>query len=182
MKRIILLTAAVGLAGAIGTPGAQAGGTTYRAPYSAGPQTANVGSGYIDVNTDTGEVTVFKVNPVPGAIGCSAQGAMGYLQVSHPINGTEDKVMLVYKNASLTQYSWLKVNVYATSDGATKAVGSFSQRGQKVAETGTIVVPLDTAGLEGATGALTIDFGIETGSACPNADGGTVTFPAVAVN
>jgi len=186
IKKAILLIAAVGVAGVAGIPTAQANGTTYRAPYQAGPSGGTAGDGGLErthssVDPATGTVSVFQASVVPGPVGCAATGPMAYLQVQHPINGDEDKVLIAYDDATLSQYSWLKVNVYAPVDGETIAIGSFAQRGQKVAEDGNIVVALDDVALEpGST--MTINFGIEVGSACPNVDGGTVKFPTVAVN
>ncbi len=182
MKRSILLITAVGLA--LGMPDAQASyNTTYRAPYEAGPS-ADAGSGatrdYTDVNTATGEVTVLRANATPGAIGCAARGNYAYLRVEHPVGDRVKQVTVVYEKASITPFTWLKVNVRGQVGGVDQYVGSQDVRGQKLNESGNLIVEIKRAPDLGST--MTIDFGIETASACPNADGGTATFPAVAVS
>lgn len=186
MKRIILLLAAVGLAAAsvVGPPGAQAGGTTYRAPFEVGPASSSADDDggeytYSSVNPATGQVDVLSLNVVPGAIGCGATGAFGYLRVSHPVTGSIGKVMFAYSGASLTQYAWLKLNVRGVVDGVEQYLGSQQARGQMVHESGTFVTELNKQPDLGSV--MTVDFGIESGSACPNADGGRVTFSAVTV-
>lgn len=182
MKRTILL-AALGVALVSSAPSAQAGGTVYRAPYQAGPVAAAARQPAVDraeANTSTGEVTVIRANATPGAIGCAATGGFAYLRVEHPATGAERHVHVVYEKASITPFTWLKVNVRGVSDGADVYVGSTQLRGQLVNESGVLTV--DLTEVPDAGSAMTIDFGIETASACPNADGGTARFSAVTVN
>lgn len=186
MKRILLLIAAIGLAaGTLATsPSASASGTTYRAPYATGPVSDPEDDGggeftYSDVDPATGQVDIMSLNIVPGAIGCAATGAFGYLRVVHDVTGPVNKVMFAYSGASLTQYAWLKLNVRGIVGGAEQYIGSKAVRGQMVHDSGTFVADLDKAPDVGTQ--MTIDFGIESGSACPNADGGRATFSAVSV-
>lgn len=186
MKRILLLIAAIGLAGAtlVTAPSASAGGTTYRAPFQAGPASTSADDDggeftYSSVNPSTGQVDVMSLNIVPGAIGCGATGAFGYLRVNHTVGGAIDKVMFAYSGASLTQYAWLKLNIRGVVNGVEQYLGSKAVRGQMVHDSGTFVTALDKQPDLGSV--MTIDFGIESGSACPNADGGRVTFSTVTV-
>jgi hypothetical protein len=185
MKRILLLIAAIGLAaGTLATPPASASGTTYRAPYAMGPVSDPEDDGggeftHSGVNPATGQVDILSLNIVPGAIGCAATGAFGYLRVIHDVTGPVSKVMFAYSGASLTQYAWLKLNVRGIVGGAEQYIGSKAVRGQMVHDSGTFVAELDKAPDLGSQ--MTIDFGIESGSACPNADGGRATFATVTV-
>ncbi len=182
MKRTFFLLAASGALLLTSGPSAQAGGTTYRAPYERGPggPAAPSRTQYSDVNTNTGQVTILSASLTPGAIGCAANGSYGYLRVNHPVTAAVGKVSVVYEKASITPFAWLKVNVRGVVNGVDTYLGSKQLRGQLVNDSGTLVADLDKAPDPGST--MTIDFGIESGSACPNADGGTATFPAVAVN
>lgn len=181
MKRSILLAAA-GVALFASAPAAQAGGTVYRAPYKAGPVSGAARQPAlerVDVNTSTGQVTVFRANGTPAAIGCAATGGYGYLRVEHPATSADDDVYVAYEKASITPFTWLKVNVRGVVGGVEQYIGSAALRGQLVSDSGVLSVDLDQAPDAGSV--MTIDFGIETASACPNADGGTATFTAVAV-
>ncbi len=183
MKRITLLLAVAALA-VIGMPRAEASGTTYRAPFAAGP-TSDGGDGggeytYSSVDPATGQVDILSLNIVPGAVGCGATGAFGYLRVSHTVTEPVNRVMFAYSGASLTQYAWLKLNARGVVDGVEQYVASKGVRGQMLNDSGIFVAELDSQPDLGSV--MTIDFGLESGSACPNADGGRVTFSAVSVN
>lgn len=182
MKRsILLLAVAVGLLA--GWPSAHAS-TTYRpGSYEAGPRYSGPANrtSHIEANKDTGKVTVLWANATPGAIGCPAYGGFAYLRVAQAATGEVLKrAMVAYSGATLSQYAWLKVNVFEQLGDTRTSIGSLAVRGQKANERGTLVVPLDRTPVEGST--MFVDFGIETGSACPNADGGTVVFDTVAIN
>ncbi|MDQ1438789.1 MAG: hypothetical protein QOK43_2418 [Acidimicrobiaceae bacterium] len=185
MKRIIILSAvAVGLV--LGSPGARAGsGTTYQPDsYQAGPTGGDTEAkpnrtAYRNVDPSTGTVTVLWANTTPGAIGCAATGGFGYLRVLHKVTSPVTKVAVAYDKATITPFTWLKANVRGLVKGVDTYIGSAALRGQMANDGGTLVIPLDKAPDAGSV--MTIDFGIETASACPNADGGTATFPTVAV-
>ncbi|HEV7887133.1 MAG TPA: hypothetical protein VGO92_06205 [Acidimicrobiales bacterium] len=183
MKRIIMVLAVLGLVG-LGAPQARAGNVLYQAPFAAGPAggdpAGNHRTHYTNIDPATGKVDIFWANLTPGAIGCAAQGGFGYLRVTHQVTDIVGRVVVSYKDLSMTPYSWLKVNVRGVRGGEEKYLGSYSTRGQKLAAGGDIPVPLDAEPDVGS--ALTIDFGAEIGSACPNADGVTVTFTQVAVS
>lgn len=194
MKRTILLLA-VGLGVASGVPGADARpdkSTVYRAPYQLGPTSPAPNSSpdprnpdaavreHKDIDPATGKMTLLRANGTPGAIGCGTRGIFGYFRVEHPVNDVVTRVSVVYEKAAITPFTWLKVNVYGTVDGVSRYLGSEDLRGQLVGDSGTLVANLDDAPDLGTT--LTVDFGMEAASACPNTDGGTATFPAVSVN
>lgn len=188
---LLLAALAVGLMAALpgpGTVGVQAAsGTTYHAPYKAGPSgpvaedpQKEHRTHYTDVNTETGEITLAWVNTTPGAIGCAAQGGFAFLSVDHVVSEAISSVAVVYENATITPFTFLKVNVrQAVEGGAKEYIGSTRVRGQMAHESGVLIVDLDGSPAPGSV--ITVDFGMETASACPNADGGQATFSAVSV-
>lgn len=183
MKRSILLVAmAVGLLA--GSPAAQASSTTYRpGMYQVGPAYSGPAhrTSYVEANKDSGKVTVLWANPTPGAIGCPAVGGFAYLRVAQAATGEElTRAIVAYSGATLSQYAWLKVNVFEQVGDTRTSIGSLADRGQMANETGQLVVKLDRPPVAGST--MFVDFGIETASACPNADGGTAVFDVVAIN
>lgn len=184
MKRTLVLVAlAVGLLA--GSPAAQASGTTYRpGMYEVGPQYSPAEgasahrTNYIEANPNTGKVTVLWANATPGAIGCPAVGGFSYLRITKQITTeTLDRVLLAYQDATISQYAWVKVNVFEVFEGTRTSIASTALRGQLLNARSTFVLPVDRSPVPGST--LLVDFGIETASACPNADGGTVTFTTV---
>lgn len=182
MKRsILLLAVAVGLLA--GWPSAQASGTTYRpGSYQVGPRYSGPAhsTNYVEANKDTGKVTVLWANVEPGAIGCKTYGGFAYLRVARAITTeTLQRALVAYDSAILSQYAWLKVNVFEQVGDTRTSIGSTAVRGQMVNDSGTLVVPLDRTPVEGSM--MFVDFGIETASACPNADGGSAVFNSVAI-
>jgi hypothetical protein len=174
VKRMIPAAAAA-LALFVGVPGAQAADKTYTPAYTAGPSGGDSAS-KVTVDPATGKVQVLQLSTTPGAIGCAAKGGYGYLRVQHVVTAAVTRVAVAFTDASMTPFAWLKVNVRDEKG----YVGSLSVRGQKVAEAGTLNVILDRSPAVGKT--MTIDFGMEVASACPNADGGMVTYPSVTVS
>jgi hypothetical protein len=135
------------------------------------------------VTTDpaTGQVTVLRANPTPGATDCAGSGAFGYLRVDAV--GPADHVTVDYTNAVIDPYTWIEVLVRDASDPSNPTAAFLAPAAEKrgpVAELeGSINVPLSEPVAAGAP--FTVDVGLLTASACPNVDGGTITFGGVTV-
>jgi hypothetical protein len=156
-----------------GTPSARAE-TVYAAPYTAGPKGGDT-QNHTTVDTATGTVRILRVSTTPGAIGCAATGGYAYLRVLHQVTERVTFARFDYADASLSPFAWLVATVRVGDE----YIGSIKVRGPVVNDAGSLRIVFDEEPAIGDT--LTIDFGLELASACPNVDGGTVRYPQVRV-
>lgn len=146
---------------------------TYAPPFTAGPSGGDAFN-YRSVDPQ-GRITVLRAYPQPGAFNCGGAGGWATFVVSHPASGSEGAVGVLYADAVWDGYTWLTVLV---RDGDGSWLGSAQVRGPGVGD-GTMIVELDRAPAAGTQ--MTIQFGIQVASACPNVNGGTARFTAVSV-
>lgn len=167
MKRFVVMAA---LAALVVPTGAHAS-VSYSAPFLAGPQG---GDQYNTVMADpaTGDMTVLRVNPagLSGGLGCGGQGGYANFIVNHDAAEPVTKVSVAYSDALVDPYSWIVVNV---RQGDLYLYSEVRQGIQLQEGTLTVTLP------EAATGSLTVWFGLQVASACPNVDGATATFDSV---
>lgn len=171
MKRFAVLLAL----GAMLLPfGAQAHSTTVTPPWSAGP---TGGDQYNQVRSDpaTGDMTVLRAQPagISGGLGCGGSG--GYASFSYDYTSVLDvkSITATYREGLVDPYTWLNLTVL--KDG--RPIVTEVLRGPLVGNGSiTLNVPERHQPLSGA---MTIWFGIQVSSACPNVDGGHAVFDAL---
>ena len=126
------------------------------------------------VDESTGEVVVIRhqLAGVTGGLGCGGSGGFAFLQVKHRASQPVKHVTVTYDQALVDPYTFLKVSVRKGGS----YLATTNVRGPVLGH-GTYRVTLRQA----AQGTLTLWFGIEVSSACPNIDGGRAIFTGVAV-
>lgn len=170
IRRIALLLA---LAAVLVPVGAHAETTTsYYPAWGLGPQGGDQWNQY-QRNADTGELLVLRVNPagISGGLGCGGVGGYSNFEVAHNAEGAVNKVSISYTDALVDPYTFINIGIRQGANYLTSKV----VRGPLLGD-GTIDV-----GVPNATGAITIWFGIQVASACPNIDGGRAIFKEVRI-
>jgi hypothetical protein len=172
------LRAAVGVAVvgvlAVGNGADAAGTTRYAAPFKVGPSGGDQFS-YHDASAD-GNVTVGRIYPIPGAINCNKGGPYAKLFVQHKAVKPVKKIVLTYDSAAVDNFTFLMLGLRAGHHW----LGSTTVRGVL---TGSGTVTLRPPRQQGdLPRVLTIEFGLQQSSACPNADVGTVHISQVEVS
>ena len=147
---------------------------TYQAPFKAGPSGGDQFS-YHAASSD-GTVTVARVYPVPGVINCTKGGPFAKLLVLHKATRPVRKVVVSYDSAAIDNFTFVLVSL---RDAQHHWYGTTTDRGF-VSGSGTVtLVPDRPQGHFPRT--LTVEFGLQQSSACPNADAGTIKFTRVQV-
>jgi hypothetical protein len=174
------LRAAVGLAAASvlalgnGADAAGGGTTRYSAPYRLGPSGGDSFS-YHDASEE-GTVTVGRVYPIPGAINCTKGAPYAKLLIQHKAAKPVKKIVLSYDSAAVDNFTFLMLGLRAGNHW----LASKTVRGV-LTNTGTVTLrpPKEQGALPRL---LTIEFGLQQSSACPNADIGTLHISRVEVS
>ena len=172
MHRTLGLLAAVATAVTFAgsSPADAAKAKSYQAPFKAGP---SGGDSFSYHSADSsGTVTVGRVYPIPGAINCTKGGPYAKLLV--PVKAPVSKIVVSYDSAAIDNFTFAMIGLHDNKGDwfGTKQVRGF------VTGSGTITFVPD--GRQG-NGPLTIEFGLQQSSACPNADAGTIHFSKVQV-
>jgi hypothetical protein len=168
---IALLTAAGVSAASSATAGSH---RVYRAPFKIGPSGGDSFS-YHQAGTD-GSVTVARVYPVPGVINCTKGGPYAKLLVLHRATRPVRSITVTYDSAMVDPFTFVMVGLH---DARHHWLGTTTQRGMV---TGNGVITLRPSGRQPRLPqTLTIEFGLQQSSACPNADEGTIHFSSVEV-
>lgn len=170
---IRLLAIAVAIA-AMAAPGAQADDTVYSAPYGLGPSGGDAFNRAL-VGED-GRITIGRIYPVPGAIGCSAAAGYAKYVVNHVVDAPVSAVTVAFTEALVDPYV-IASAVVRDQDGS--SIGYASDNG--VAGDGAFEIDLEPSP-SGELTALNIEFGLEVSSACPSVDAGTIRFSSVTVH
>lgn len=177
MTRTVVTLAAATLVAAgfaATTPASAAKAKSYSAPFTVGADGGDQWS-YHSASKD-GMVTVGRVYPVPGVINCTKGGPYARLDVTHKATSAVRKVVVSYTNAAVDNFTFAMVSL-RDSNGhwyGTKTIRGF------VAGSGTITLTPDQP--QGHfPRRLTVEFGLQQSSACPNADVGTISFTKVEV-
>jgi plastocyanin len=168
-------TAAVGIVVSPTLLDASAPGT-YTAPFQAGPKG---GDQYNVVNEQPaqGRVSIARAYPFPGAFNCAGQGGFASLRVSPAVPQSTSSVTVHYSaETALDAYSWITLLV---RDGSGNWLGGVQRRGP-LAGPGALGATLATTMPQGSV--ITVQFGLQVASACPNVDGGTVQFSSVTLS
>ena len=172
--RIALVVALVVALVPAGGAGAAGKGKTYAAPYKAGPTAGDQWS-MQNADPDSGRIIVGRAYPIFNPISCAPGGSMAKLQVAHKVTGAVKKVTASFANAGLDQYSFATL---AVKDAKGNWLASTRQRGP-LAGSGELTAKLFEKVTKGET--LTVQFGLEAASACPNASGAMAQFTEIAV-
>lgn len=151
-----------------------AGGKTFQAPFKVGT-TGGDSFSYHNASSD-GTVTVGRVYPIPGAINCTKGGPYAKLLVKHKARKPVKKVVVSYDSAAVDNFTFLLLSL---RDGAGHWYGTTTVRGFISGSGTATLVPDRPQGRLPRT--LTVDFGLQQSSACPNADAGTIHFTKVEI-
>jgi len=170
IRRASVLIAVVAL---LVPSGASAATTTYGRPFANGP---SGGDEFNTIERDgaTGEMSIVRLYPTPvgGALGCGGSGGWATFEIAHTAVSTIESVAVAYTGALVDPYSFVTVAVY--QDGA--FVDSKVVRGPVLGD-GTVELEPRTA----ASGDVTIWFGLQMSSACPNIGMAEAVFESVTV-
>lgn len=172
MHRTLGLLAAVATAVTLtgGSPADAARGKTYGAPFKAGP---SGGDSFSYHSADSsGTVTVGRVYPIPGVINCTKGGP--YAKLIVPVKGPVSKVVVSYDSAAVDDFTFALVGL---RDNKGDWFGTKQLRGFLTGSGDITLVPDGGQG----NGPMTVEFGLQQSSACPNADAGTIHFSKVQV-
>ena len=124
---------------------------------------------------EDGRITVARLYPVPGPIGCSAAAGYAKYLVAHTADAPVSAVSVAFTEAAVDPYVILSAVV---RDQAGRAIGYTSTRG--AVGDGTLEVDVTPVADE-VLSAITVEFGVEVSSACPSVDAGTLRFTSVTV-
>jgi hypothetical protein len=177
VRRAVRLLAVASLlaVGVVSAPSASAGSAkSYSAPFTVGANGGDQWS-YHSASKD-GTVTVGRVYPIPGAINCTKGGPYARLFITHKATRPVSKIVASYTNAAVDNFTFVQLSL---RDAAGHWYGTKTVRGF-VQGSGTVVLRPDHP--QGRfPRSLTVEFGLQQSSACPNADAGTITFTKVQV-
>ncbi|HVL91602.1 MAG TPA: hypothetical protein VM841_15375 [Actinomycetota bacterium] len=152
---------------------ARASTTTYGPPYGNGPSGGDTYN-RIDRNGSTGEMSILRYNPVPanGTLGCAGNGGWATFTLPHTAASDIVSVTLSFRGAIVDPYSFMSLSVYRDDH----FVDTHIERGPILGD-GTIVLEPRTA----ASGEVTLIFGLQAGSSCPNVQLARAVFDSVIV-
>ena len=172
VRRILICGA---LAATMVPGGARAATTSFPPPYKAGPQGGDANN-YYSSDPSTGDMTVVRValQGPSGGLGCGGSAGFSNFAIDTTAPDALKSVTVHYKQATIDPYTWINVGVL--QDG--HYVNTEVRRGILAAEDGAVTVSLSGA----HAGPITVWFGLQTASACPNVDGGRATFSSVDLN
>lgn len=172
--RIVLLTVLVVALVPGGGAGAAAKNKTYGAPYKEGPTAGDQWS-MQRANAEDGRIFVGRLYPIFNPISCAPGGSMAKLQVKHKVTKKMKSVSVDFTEAALDHYSFVTVAVKGAKG---RWLASYRLRGPILGE-GTVEAPVFGKVKRGKR--VTIQFGLESASACPNASGAMARFTQVTV-
>ena len=172
--RILVVAALVGALLPMGGAGAAGKGSTYEAPYKEGPTGGDQWS-MQQANAEDGRIIVGRMYPIFNPISCAPGGSMAKLQVIHKAGKKVRAVTADFTDAALDQYSFVTL---AVKDSKGNWLASTRQRGP-IAGGGDLTAKMFGKVRKGEK--LTVQFGLEAASACPNATGAMARFTQVTV-
>jgi hypothetical protein len=130
--------------------------------YKIGPRNADP-SAYSHADPATGKVTIFQRNTrQAAAVNCVGDGPRATLLAVHQVTDQVSSVQVDYHEAFLSDNE-IVMHVAVRSD-KTGALGTKSDFGPKMGESGSITVPLRTLPQPGEV--MTVQFGLQTGAGC----------------
>lgn len=175
MRIVRVVVVAALIAALLPAGGALAGGKpkTYGAPYEPGPAGGDRWS-MQHAGTD-GRVIVGRMYPIFNPISCAPGGSMAKLQVTHKVTKRMKSVTADFSDAVLDQYTFVTV---AVKDAKGNWLASSRKRGP-ILGAGAVKAPVFGKAKRGQK--VTIQFGLEAASACPNATGAMARFTQVTV-
>lgn len=127
----------------------------------------------IHVDKQAGEIFIGRVFPFPGFVGCQPESLAGWanFKLRHAGRARAQGVVVRFDRAFLDPYSFVNVLV---EDDAGRWLGSKTIQGPGADESGRIKV-----NLRRPERPLTISFGVQLSSACPQVGGVSARFPSV---
>jgi hypothetical protein len=159
--------------------------TPYSEYHDARPDTS--GQNIVRFDATTGEMTVVRAaaGSLGSSLGCGGAAPFAYFYVDHVVTTGVEKVTVKASNAVLDGFTWVKV--VTSIVGGDGKLATEKVRGPVAGALTINVKPESVPDGEGVTlrprpgDTLRIAFGIETVSACPNADGGRAVFDSVSI-
>jgi hypothetical protein len=170
-----LLTALLVMAGvlALQAPSGAAPAKTYAPPFAPGPSGGD-SDGFASVDPQ-GRITVARMYPAPGPLGCPGQGHYATFKVVHKVTAPVRKVSVAYTEALVDPFVYVSIGV---RDATGRWIASRKIGG--ATDSGTFVVPVRWD--RTVRGPLQVIFGLELSTACPHADAGTIRFTSLTVS
>jgi hypothetical protein len=170
MRRLLLIIAALSLVVPVN---GHAAPKTFQPPYVAGAQG---GDTYNNISADAsnGQMRIIRYYPIPTSAGLGCDGKAGFanFEVSYDAETPVKTVTIAYDSAIVDPYTWVNVGV---RQGETYIRSTPAPLRGPLLGSGTITQTLDTP----TAGPLTVWFGMQLASACPNIGGGLLTFTSV---
>jgi len=146
---------------------------TIQPPYAAGDQG---GDTYNNISADkaTGDMRIVRYYPIPTSTGLGCDGKAGFanFQVTYVAETPVKTVTVAYDNAVVDPYTWVNVGV---RQGETFIRSTPAPLRGPLLGSGTITQTLEVP----TAGSLTVWFGMQLASACPNIGGGLLRFTSV---
>jgi hypothetical protein len=152
------------------------GGKTYKPPYKNGPAGGDEFN-YVHRDRQSGQMGVFRLFPgFPPVVGCAPEPSAGWgmFRVEHRVTEPVKAVTATFDGA-LGAYVWATVGARGANG---KWLGVEKYQGPHAGEK-TITAKLFSPARHGR---ITIEFGLQLGDACPQAEAGAVEFTSVKVN
>lgn len=156
--------------------------------YKTGPKSGDF-SAHAEADPSTGKVTIFQHNTrQAAAVNCVGDGPRATLLAIHEVTDQVSSVQVDYADALLSDNEII-MHVAVAGDKS-GPLGTKSDFGPKMRESGSITVPLRVLPQSGET--MTVQFGLQTGPGClPSqplgldgsrlVNGGEATFTSVKV-
>jgi hypothetical protein len=154
---------------------------TYTPAWQIGPSNQGVDqqNSYM-LDPATGQMTVLRVGASAniGGLGCAGRGPYASFEKVETTTGVIKSVKVHYDNALIDPYTFISFQAYQNGH----FVGTREVRGPLLGA-GDLTIDLSKHGniTSDITGPLTLWFGLNVPSACPNFDGGTLTFSSLTV-
>jgi hypothetical protein len=144
-------------------------------PYKRGSEGGD-SANFTWSDTASGRVGILRFYPVYNPFGCGdSRGGFITLRVVHAVDRPVNKIVVRYADAAVDPYSFI---VAFVKQGG-HYLGSREIRGP-LSGSGKVGVPLRFGhAIEGSP--ISIEFGLEVASACPNVGGATARFPEILV-
>ena len=156
--------------------GAKKKGAVHEPPYKAGPSGGD-GFNHVEADPSSGNMAVFRLFPgIPPVTGCAPEpsAAWAMFRVKHDVKTPVSKVTVAY-SAAVGAYGWITVGA---RDSKGEWLGVKKRQGP-LAESGELTAKLFDKPRPGET--ITVEFGLQLGDACPQAEGASAMFPSVTV-
>lgn len=142
-------------------------------PYKMGP-TGGDEFNEIQADPDSGRITIVRLYPEPGPIGCpDSHAAWANFKVTHKLKKRRIRhITARYQEFEADGYTWLTISVKQRG----KSIGYRAVQGPAVAQSGVLRARLWKWPRKGK---LKVLFGLQVSSNCPQGEASSVSIPQV---